>query len=468
VANVSWASAADVARAVTSADAAWRDWDNTPAGRRAEMLERAAGTLEDAADEFISLLVREAGKTYPDSVGEVREAVDFLRYYAVRARAEFASPMPLPGPIGEANRLELGGRGVFACISPWNFPLSIFTGQVAAALAAGNAAIAKPAEQTPLMGVRMTALLHAAGVPDAVLQVLPGNGERVGAPLTRHPLLSGVAFTGSFETALAIQRELAARTGPIVPLIAETGGLNAMVVDSSALPEQVTADVLGSAFNSAGQRCSALRVLLVQEETAARVLEMLAGAMAQLRVGDPALVATDVGPVIDEEARAALELHIRSLETQGRLIARASLPDETRHGTYVAPVAFEVTLDHMPQREVFGPVLHVVRYAVRDLERVLRAVSRTRYGLTLGIHSRIDQFVDRVRRQLRVGNTYVNRNMVGAVVGVQPFGGEGLSGTGPKAGGPHYLHRFAVERTVTINTAAIGGSAELLAGSDGT
>ncbi|HSQ03872.1 MAG TPA: bifunctional proline dehydrogenase/L-glutamate gamma-semialdehyde dehydrogenase PutA, partial [Burkholderiales bacterium] len=440
--TVRWATIEEVNAAMVEADAVWQDWDHTPAAVRGAMLERAAEGMQAVADELISLLVREAGKTYPDGVGEVREAVDFLRYYAAHARAEFGTAMALPGPVGESNRLELAGRGVFVCISPWNFPLSIFTGQIAAALAAGNAVVAKPAEQTPLIAQRAVVLLHEAGVPQSVLRLLPGTGEEIGAPLVRHPLLSGVAFTGSFETALVIQRELAARSGPIVPFIGETGGLNAMVVDSSALTEQVVADVLGSAFNSAGQRCSALRILLLQEESSSRVLEMLAGAMAELRVGDPAHIETDVGPVIDEDAKAALERHIASLEGRARLIARARLTDDTVHGTYFAPVAFEVTLDDLPQREVFGPVLHVVRYAARDLERVLDTVSRTRYGLTLGIHSRIDEFVERVRRHLRVGNTYVNRNMIGAVVGVQPFGGEGLSGTGPKAGGPYYLHRF--------------------------
>ncbi|OGA28013.1 MAG: hypothetical protein A3I01_08285 [Betaproteobacteria bacterium RIFCSPLOWO2_02_FULL_65_24] len=461
-----WATAGDIDNAVRCAEAAWRAWDSTAAFQRAAILDTAAAMLEARSEEFISLLVREAGKAFADSVSEVREAADFCRYYAARARAEFARPLALPGPVGESNRLELAGRGVFACISPWNFPLAIFTGQMSAALAAGNAVVTKPAEQTPLIAERAVALLHEAGVPREVLQLAAGTGEQVGAPLVRHPLIAGVAFTGSFETALAIQRELAAREGPIVPFVAETGGLNAMVADSSALPEQVIADVLGSAFNSAGQRCSALRVLALQEDTAERVLEMLAGAMAELRVGDPARADTDVGPVIDEEARSALERHIALMETRGGRIARSALAPECVHGTFVAPVAFEIALDDLPKREVFGPVLHVVRYAARDLDRVLDAIAGTRYGLTLGIHSRLDQFVARVRARLRVGNTYVNRNMIGAVVGVQPFGGEGLSGTGPKAGGPYYLHRFAVERTLTVNTAAVGGSAELLAGED--
>ena len=381
-------------------------------------------------------------------------------------RADFGSPLALPGPTGESNRLELAGRGVFACISPWNFPLAIFTGQVSAALAAGNAVVAKPAEQTPLIAARAVALLHEAGVPRDVLHVVAGTGEQVGAPLVRHPLVAGVVFTGSYETARAINRALAERDGPIVPFIAETGGLNAMVVDSSALPEQVVADTLASAFQSAGQRCSAARLLLVQEDAAPRILAMLAGAMAELRVGDPALPATDVGPVIDGEARAMLEAHIARLRASGRPVGTVALPADAEHGTFVAPVAFEIELADLPTREVFGPVLHVVRYRAAELDRALDAVAATGYGLTLGIHSRIDRFVERVRARLGVGNTYVNRNMIGAVVGVQPFGGEGLSGTGPKAGGPNYLPRFAVERTLTVNTAAAGGNAALLAQTD--
>jgi RHH-type proline utilization regulon transcriptional repressor/proline dehydrogenase/delta 1-pyrroline-5-carboxylate dehydrogenase len=384
----------------------------------------------------------------------------------MRARADFGRPIALPGPVGESNTLELAGRGVFACISPWNFPLAIFTGQVSAALAAGNAVVAKPAEQTPLVAARAVQMLHEAGVPPDVLRLVAGTGEAVGAPLVRHPSIRGVVFTGSFETAVIIQRELAQRDGAIVPLIAETGGMNAMVVDSSALPEQVIADTLGSAFNSAGQRCSALRILLVQEDTADRILDLLAGAMAELKVGDPGRAETDVGPVIDEEAKAALDAHVARLESGARLIARTPLGPATANGVFVAPVAAEISLESLPQREVFGPVLHVVRYAAKDLDRVLEAVAATKYGLTLGIHSRLDDFVERVRRQLRVGNTYVNRNMIGAVVGVQPFGGEGLSGTGPKAGGPHYLHRFAIERALSVNTAAVGGSTELLAGDE--
>jgi len=457
-------SSAELSAAAEAAHHASRAWDDTSAHERARILERAADGIEAHADTLISLLAREAGKCLPDGVSEVREAADFLRYYAARARAEFAAPVELEGPVGESNRLELAGRGVFACISPWNFPLAIFVGQVSAALAAGNAVVAKAAVQTPLIAARAVELLHEAGVPRDVLHLVAGTGPSAGAPLVRHPLVDGVAFTGSFETALAIQRELAARDGPIVPFIAETGGLNAMIADSTALPEQVVADILGSAFNSAGQRCSALRVLLVQREAAPRLLEMLAGAMAELRVGDPGRADTDVGPVIDADAQAALQRHIDGLARHGTLIGCAPCGAAGEHGTFVAPVACEIELADLPQREVFGPVLHVVRYDAHDVDEALETVARTRYGLTLGIHSRIDEFATHVRRRLPVGNTYVNRNMIGAVVGVQPFGGEGYSGTGPKSGGPRYLHRFAVERCVTVNTAAVGGSADLLSG----
>jgi RHH-type proline utilization regulon transcriptional repressor/proline dehydrogenase/delta 1-pyrroline-5-carboxylate dehydrogenase len=466
VGAVDEATEREVDAAVRGASVAWRAWDATPAVERARALERAAELLEARTDELVSLAVREAGKTLPDAVAEVREAADFCSYYAARGRDEFGAPQPLPGPTGEANRLEAGGRGVFACISPWNFPLAIFTGQVTAALMAGNAVVAKPAEQTPLIAQAAVALLHEAGIPRDALQLVAGAGETVGAPLVRHPLVAGVVFTGSYETARAINRALAERDGPIVPFIAETGGQNAMVVDSSALPEQVVADTLASAFQTAGQRCSAMRLLLLQEDGAPRILEMLAGALAELRVGDPAEPETDLGPVIDDDAKRMLEAHVARLRARGRLIAAAPLPASAAHGSFVAPVAFEIPLAELPQREVFGPVLHVIRYRVDALGEVLDAIAATGYGLTLGIHSRIARFVDRVRSRVRVGNTYVNRNMIGAVVGVQPFGGEGLSGTGPKAGGPNYLARFAVERTLTVNTAAAGGNAALLAQAD--
>jgi RHH-type proline utilization regulon transcriptional repressor/proline dehydrogenase/delta 1-pyrroline-5-carboxylate dehydrogenase len=447
-----------LARAVRAAPA----WDAMPAEARAAMLERAAELFEQHRTDLIALVVREGGRTIPPALSEVREACDFLRYYAARARADFAAPQRLPGPTGERNLLALHGRGVFACISPWNFPLAIFTGQVAAALAAGNAVIAKPAEQTPLVGAAAVRLLLAAGIPGDVLHLLPGPGESVGAALVGDPRIGGIAFTGSTETARAINLALAKRDGPIVPLIAETGGQNAMIVDSSALPEQVVVDVLTSAFDSAGQRCSALRLLYLQEDIAERMLPMLAGAMAELRIGDPALLATDIGPVIDDEARQALQLHADRMERDGRLICRCPLPPDTEHGSFFAPRAYEIDGAHRLEREVFGPILHIVRWPADGLDRVLDEVAVTGYALTLGIHSRIDDTVGHVLARLGVGNAYVNRNMIGAVVGVQPFGGERLSGTGPKAGGPRYLHRFATERTVSIDTTAAGGNASLL------
>ena len=406
--------------------------------------------------------MREAGKTLPDGVAEVREAVDYLRYYAGEAERQFAHPQTLPGPAGESNTLRLRGRGVFACISPWNFPLAIFTGQVAAALAAGNAVVAKPAEQTPLAAARATTLLHAAGVPVEVLHLLPGDGELVGGALVADQRVTGIAFTGSTDTARIIQRGLAARDGAIATLIAETGGVNAMLVDSTALPEQVVADAVASAFNSAGQRCSALRVLFLQQEIADRVEELLAGFMDELVIGDPALLATDIGPVIDGESRRRLETHAAAITAGARWQHRCRLPAGAEEGLFVAPLAVEIeSLSRLPG-EVFGPILHVVRYEATALDSVLDAINSTGYGLTLGVQSRIDGVARRIESRVRVGNVYVNRNIIGAVVGTQPFGGCGLSGTGPKAGGPHYLPRFAMEQSVSINTAAVGGNASLL------
>ena len=430
------------------------------AGARAAILERAAGLIEAHRVELIALLAREAGKTLPDALGEVREAADFCRYYAMLAREHFATPAALTGPTGESNHLGFAGRGPFVCISPWNFPLAIFVGQVAAAFAAGNAVLAKPAEQTPLVADRAVRLLHEAGVPAEALALLPGEGEIVGAKLVSDPRTAGVAFTGSTATARAINRALAARDGPIVPLIAETGGLNAMLVDSSALPEQVVADVLASAFNSAGQRCSALRLLCLQKEVAPRVLEILEGATAELVLGDPARLETDVGPVIDREALAILEEHAARMDREARLVCKARMPAGA--GLFFAPRAYEIPSLGAIDREVFGPILHVVRFDAADLGATLDAINAKGYGLTMGVHSRIEETIDFVRARACAGNLYVNRNMIGATVGVQPFGGEGLSGTGPKAGGPNYLRRFATEQVVTVNTAAAGGNATLL------
>jgi RHH-type proline utilization regulon transcriptional repressor/proline dehydrogenase/delta 1-pyrroline-5-carboxylate dehydrogenase len=438
---------------------AFDSWTLAPANDRAAMLERAADAMEERMVELVSLIVREGGRTYGDAVSEVREAADFCRYYASQSKPRFGEPLLLPGPAGERNELRLHGRGTFACIAPWNFPLAIFIGQVAAALAAGNTVIAKPAEQTPRIGFRAIEILHEAGIPADVLSCVVGDGETVGAPLVADPRIVGVAFTGSDETARRINASLAARQGPIATLIAETGGVNAMLVDASALPEQVVDDVVVSAFQSAGQRCSAQRILFVDEGCAARVMRLLGGALAELKVGDPAEPDTDIGPIIDAPAREALLRHIEKLRTHSRPIGEAKVPAS---GNYVTPIAFELPLEQLPNVEVFGPILHVCSYRRQELGKVLQWIRDTGYGLTLGIHSRIQSFVDQVVREARVGNIYVNRSMIGAVVGVQPFGGEGLSGTGPKAGGPHYLLRFAVERTVTVNTAAVGGVTELL------
>ncbi len=462
VGEVADADAALATEAISIAATAQPGWDALAATVRGAILREAADRLEADTARFVAICVAEAGKTVPDSIAEVREAVDFLRYYAARAEESFGRPLTLPGPTGESNRLGLRGRGVFACISPWNFPLAIFTGQVTAALAAGNTVIAKPAEQTPLVAAEMVRLLHAAGVPVDALHFLPGRGSRIGPALTGDPRVAGVAFTGSTETARLINRSLAAHDGPLPVLIAETGGQNAMLVDSSALPEQVVNDAVTSAFNAAGQRCSALRVLYVQEDIAPRVLELLAGAMDLLSIGEPALLSTDLGPVIDAPSLDTLEEHARAIVAGARWHHRAKLPAGLARGHYFAPLAVEIDGIAVLEREVFGPVLHVVRFAASKLDEAVDAINASGFGLTLGVHTRIDSVARRVAARARVGNIYVNRNMIGAVVGVQPFGGCGLSGTGPKAGGPHYLPRFATEQTVTINTAAVGGNATLL------
>lgn len=457
---VAEASPAVIDTAMQRLHAAFPSWNARPLAERAAVLRHAAETLEARLPEFCGLLVKEAHKTLADCVAEVREAVDFLRYYADRAEERLAV-QPLPGPTGEHNELRLHGRGVFVCISPWNFPLAIFAGQVAAALVAGNTVAAKPAEQTPLVAQRMVALLHEAGVPADALALLHGPGETVGAALVADARCAGVCFTGSTAVARHINRALAAKDGPIVPLIAETGGINAMIVDSTALPEQVVDAVVTSAFRSAGQRCSALRLLLVHEGVADAVIEMVRGAMAELSVGDPAQFATDVGPVIDAEAHAGLRAHIERLRRQARRVGET--PVSSTLERLIAPVAFELESVSALEQEIFGPVLHIVRWR-GDIEAVVAQVNALGYGLTLGVQTRIDGRALRIAEAARIGNVYVNRNMIGAVVGVQPFGGEGLSGTGPKAGGPHYLYRFCAEQTLTVNTAAAGGNVELLAG----
>ncbi len=463
VGEVVEASVADVRAALAAAQAAFPAWEATPAAQRAAALARAADLMQGRLPELLALLVREGGRTQADAVSEVREAIDFCRYYGAQAQEKFSAPIPLPGPTGERNSLSLHGRGVFVCISPWNFPLAIFVGQIAAALAAGNTVVAKPAEQTPLVAALAVELLHRAGIPGDALAFLPGDG-RIGAALVAAPECAGVAFTGSTEVARLIARTLAEKDGPLVPLIAETGGQNALIADSSALPEQIVRDVVASAFNSAGQRCSALRVLFIQTDIADKVSEMLAGAMQELRIGNPADLASDVGPVIDEAARSVLQAHARWLDSFALPIHTCALDEEaTRHGTFFAPRAYEIDSLSRLQREVFGPILHVIRWRAEDLDQVCESIANTGYGLTLGIHSRIDETIKRITSRLPVGNTYVNRNIIGAVVGVQPFGGEGLSGTGPKAGGPHYLYRFASERTLSVDTTAAGGNAGLMA-----
>jgi len=461
IGTVANAGAADAERAVGVALAAFPGWEARGVDARADIIDRVADAWEAAHDELAALVVREGGRTMLDAHLEVREAIDFCRYYAAVGR-ERLPPQPLPGPAGESNELRLGGRGVFACISPWNFPLAIFGGQVAAALVAGNAVVAKPAEQTPLVAFRAVQLMHEAGVPPGVLNLVLGDGESVGRALTSDPRIAGVAFTGSVATARAINRALAARDAPIGVLIAETGGQNAMIVDSTALPEQVTDAVVSSAFRSCGQRCSALRVLFLQAEIADSMIEMIAGAMRELVIGNPADPRTDIGPVIDAEQLALLVRHRAWLGKHARILHECILPHGL-DGHYFAPVAAEINSIGDLAHENFGPILHVIRYDKHQLEAVIDAINATGYGLTMGLHTRLDGRVEHVARRARVGNLYVNRNIIGAVVGSQPFGGEGLSGTGPKAGGPNYLPRFCVERTVTINTAAAGGNVELLA-----
>ena len=448
-----------VASAIAAGCAGFPAWDTTSVADRAIALERAGDLIEQNRGRLIALLQKEGGKTIDDCVSEVREAADFCRYYASEARRTLA-PRLLPGPTGESNELRARGRGVFACISPWNFPLAIFTGQIAGALAAGNCVVAKPAEQAPLIAFEAVKLLHAAGVPVGALQLVPGDGK-IGAMLTADRRIAGVVFTGSTEVARMINRALSAKDGPISPLIAETGGINAMVVDATALPEQVTDDVITSAFRSAGQRCSALRLLCVQDDVADRVFDMVAGAVRELRLGDPRDAATRVGPVIDAEAKGKLDGWIAAMESRGAVLFRHDV-ELPKSGTYVAPAIVELDSARELKEEVFGPVLHVMRWRAGELDQLLDDIAANGTALTLGIHSRIEATVAHIAERLPHGNVYVNRNMIGAVVGSQPFGGSRLSGTGPKAGGPDYLHRFITEQVVTVNTAASGGNATLL------
>ena len=456
------ASAEEVDDAIGRAAAIQPGWNALGGEKRALLLEAAADAFEAHTDEILSLCQLEAGKTLVDAVLEIREAVDFLRYYANEARRLFIEPTELPGPTGEHNYLKLAGRGVFATISPWNFPLAIFIGPAAAALAAGNTVVAKPAEQTPLIAALAVKLCHQAGIPEEVFQLLPGGGE-VGQLITSDVRIAGVAFTGSTATAQAINRGLAARDGGIATLIAETGGQNAMIVDSTALPEQVTRDVISSAFQSAGQRCSAQRVLYIQEDVYDEMLTMIRGAFEALDVGDPTRFDTDVGPVIDHDAQAALERHVARSETIGRTIWRGKEDSSLARGSFVVPTIIEIEgIGHL-QRENFGPVLHIAKFKGKDLGQVVDDINAVGFGLTCGLHSRVEETRRFVESRIKVGNFYVNRNQIGAVVGSQPFGGEGLSGTGPKAGGPNYVARFATERVVTVDTTAAGGNATLLA-----
>ena len=437
-------------------------WAKTPVEERARLLEKTADLLEEKQHEAIFLLVHEAGKTVPDAVAEVREAADFCRYYAAEARR--IMPLEtLAGPTGESNQIGLYPRGVFGCISPWNFPLAIFAGQVTAALATGNCVIAKPAKQTPAIADFAVKIMHEAGIPKDAVQLAPGGGGTVGNAIVEDERICGIVLTGSVEVAQHINRTLAARKGPIVPLIAETGGQNCMVVDSSALLEQAVDDIITSAFGSAGQRCSALRVLYVQDDIADDLITLLKGAMQEISLGFPGDFSTDVGPVIDKDAQKSLMAHIERMKKSAKLIAAAPFDEAAAgKGAFVPPHAFEIKSIGELEGEVFGPALHVVRFKSSEMQKVADAINSTGFGLTFGMHSRIQDHIDFFATRIHAGNLYINRNMIGAVVGVQPFGGEGLSGTGPKAGGPHYLLKFASERTLTVNTAAIGGNVALL------
>ena len=462
VGKTSDATPEQVDQAVRKAAEAQVAWDKLLGSGRAPVLRAMADALEADMDRMVAILSREAGKTLNDGVAEVREAVDFLRYYAMLAERDFGGRETLKGPTGEVNQLVLHGRGVFAAISPWNFPLAIFTGQIAAALAAGNAVVAKPAEQTPLVAAEAVRLYYKAGLNPDLLALVPGRGETVGVALTSHPMIDGVAFTGGTDTANAINRGLANRQGPIIPFIAETGGLNGMFVDTTALKEQIIDDVILSAFGSAGQRCSALRILYVPHEAADALIEGLKGALAVQVIADPSDPKTDIGPVIDAESRENLEKHVARLEKEAKIIARGTLPADAAKGDLFAPVIAEIPTPDFLEREVFGPILHVYRYDAKKLKETASALAARGFGLTLGVHSRIDAFAEEVMALVPAGNVYVNRSIIGAVVGVQPFGGEGLSGTGPKAGGPNSLIRYASEKAISINIAAQGGDPALL------
>jgi RHH-type proline utilization regulon transcriptional repressor/proline dehydrogenase/delta 1-pyrroline-5-carboxylate dehydrogenase len=463
VGSVSFTALEQVTLAFDAARTGHQIWSQTPAIQRASVLNKMADLLEENTAELMGLCIREGGKTIDDALGEVREAVDFCRYYAARGIHDFnENGIELPGPTGEKNTYSMTSRGVFVCISPWNFPLAIYLGQITAALMAGNSVIAKPAEQTPLIATYAAQLLIKAGLPPHVLTVLLGDGE-IGGAIVDHKDVAGVAFTGSTEVAKIIACSLANKDGAIVPLIAETGGQNVLIADSSALTEQVVDDVVQSAFGSAGQRCSACRVLFIQEDVADKTITMLKGAMNELSVGHPENLSTDIGSVIDMDAQSVLQRHKSALQGFGKEISETPHDIELhKNGTYFTPIAYEIPDISYLEKEIFGPVLHVVRYKAKEIDGLIDQINDLGYGLTFGIHSRIGRFIDKVTSRIRVGNVYVNRGTIGAVVGTQPFGGRGLSGTGPKAGGPRYLHAFACEKVISVDTTASGGNASLV------
>lgn len=452
----------DIEIALSASTQSFERWARTSVSERVAYVLKFAALLEEQRDALYAILCLEAGKTWVDAIAEVREAIDFCYYYAHQSQVLLDAPISLEGYTGETNILSVHPRGTVLCISPWNFPLAIFTGQIIAALLTGNCAIAKPAEQTPLIAFKAVSLMHEAGFPTDVLQLLPGSGEVIAANLVADERVNLVVFTGSVQTAHHINRSIALRPGSIIPFIAETGGQNAMLVDSSALLEQVTVDALNSAFGSAGQRCSALRVIYIQDEIYDKAIAFIIGAMKELTTGDPQWIATDVGPVIDKEAQQRIEKHIAQWRKTKGVFYQSPMQKETEDGFFTAPTLIEIgSIKDLPF-EIFGPVLHIVRYKKSAIESVIDDINSIGYGLTFGIHSRINHFVEYVRSRIKVGNFYVNRNMTGAIVGLQPFGGEGLSGTGPKAGGPHYLQRYCIERHCTVDTTAAGGNASLM------